>query len=195
LFWNALLLAQAWYLFVHADARAADYDQLMHRRSDPQPVRASTRWGPSFARLAVAFACLAPLGERSGYWDHWPSWALYSPHASRAEIEIHQTATPRIDASIRKRLDPPSATGPWCRLQLGRWSIETLGVPIYPQARYQLAVARRLGERYELADAIRVTERGPSDRWTGRRTESRWIGTKEVAQALERYWLVSRSSR
>ena len=41
-------------------------------------------------------ALVLPLSERSGYWDHWLSWALYSPHNSRAEIQIHQSAVDQL---------------------------------------------------------------------------------------------------
>ena len=54
----------------------------------------------------------------------------------------------------------------------GPWSLQTLGVPIYPQARYQLAVAEKLAREHKLGSAIRVIVRGVSDRWTGERSRA-----------------------
>ena len=77
----------------------------------------------------------------------------------------------------------------WRRLSLSRWSLDCVGVPIYPQARYQLGLTSEIARRHQLGDAVRVKIRGTSDRWTGERTAEWAIGQKELDRASERFWL------
>ena len=44
----------------------------------------------------------------------------------------------------------------WRKLAIERWSLESRGVPIYPQARYQLALANEIAARMRLSDEIRA---------------------------------------
>ena len=165
--WNAVLIGQAWLLFVVPQRQVC-------WPADPVPM--VHFWGSWIAKSAVVIALVAPLGERAGHWDHWLSWALYSPHSSRVEIEIHATAMARLPEPISRALKSDTDGDAWHRLALDRWSLDELGVPIYPQARFQRAVADRLAHQYQLGDAIRGIIRGPSDRWTGQRQEKRFLG-------------------
>ena len=216
LIWNGLLLVQAWLLFV-APARHSDEESA--ESASPRPTSV-------FAKAFIVIAILAPLGERAGLWDHWLSWSLYSPHTSRVEIEIHESAITALRIGREKSVRPLlPGTGPsgashkrgrtlifrslpspslseyldqdddgdrWRSFDASRWSLERLRVPIYPQARFQLAVADRLARNHLLGDAIRVIVRGTSDRWTGERTTTRLIGEEEIAKELGQYWLVGR---
>jgi len=134
-------------------------------------------------RVALLIMLLAPLTERHGYWDHWTSWALYSPHNSRADIQIHESAFDRLPSSLRRYLRRDGMSDRWYDLDVDTWSLERRWVPVYPQARYQLAVAKRLTERFELGPGIRVRVKGVADRWTGRRVSQDLIGEKHVLDA------------
>lgn len=140
-------------------------------------------------RVIVTLALLMPLSERAGYWDHWTSWALYSPHSSRAEIQIHGTAIDRLPETVREFLVEDQDGDRWSDLNIERWSLDRRLIPVYPQGRYQLAVALRLARQYELGSAIRVQVKSVSDRWTGRRRESFLIGADEMQNEMNRYWL------
>ena len=178
--WNGLLAIQGVLLFV-VSPRPME-------RSDPQgppPAPRLLRWA---IRLAVAAALLLPLTERSGYWDHWTSWALYSPHNSRVDIQIHQSAIDRMPSDVVAFLDDQD-NDRWSDLEIGQWSLQRRWVPVYPQARYQLDLAVRLAERHDLGQAIRVKMKSVSDRWTGERQETFLIGAKELKREAGRYWL------
>ena len=177
LVWNVAMMAQAYFLFVALD-----------EVSEEPKMRVSR--GAKFAQAVVLIALVAPLGERAGYWDHWPSWALYSPHSSRVSVEVHETAQAKIGWELRLYLTETNRRDRWRTLATDRWSLRKLGVPVYPQARFQLAVADRLADQNDLDDAIRAIVRGTSDRFTGKRTEQRLIGAKKIREALEQYWLV-----
>ncbi|PAY19578.1 hypothetical protein CKO51_10345 [Rhodopirellula sp. SM50] len=178
--WNGLLAIQAALLFV-VPSRPMEGTA----RQIPLPTRHSLRWP---IRLVVAAALLLPLTERSGYWDHWTSWALYSPHNSRAEIQIHQSAIDRMPNDVAAFLDDSDGDR-WSDLDIGQWSLEQRWVPVYPQARYQLDLAIRLAERHDLDRAIRVKLKRVSDRWTGERQETFLIGASELKREAGRYWL------
>lgn len=177
LLWNIALLAQA-YLLLMVDA-----PESAPSNEQPRSVLALIAYG------LVITAMLAPIGERSGHWDHWTSWALYSPHSSRAEVEIHGSAIESLPMSLRPFVEQDSDGDRWHSWNLGRWSLTARKVPVYPQARYQLAVAQCLAERYQLKDAIRVRQRGAANRWTGEREERRWLGQREIEQARNQSWL------
>lgn len=170
LVWNVAMMAQAFLLFMKPPRTAVD----------PKTSRYSI-----IAYGVVLAALLAPLAERHGYWDHWPSWALYSPHNSRVDIQIHASAVERLPAEVQGFIKDDTDGDSWRDLDAGQWSLSVRRVPIYPQARYQLELARAIADRYELQDAIRVHQRGVSDRWTGQRKESRLIGQREIEKALQ----------
>ncbi len=172
LFWNVLLIVQAWFLFVRKSAVDA-MDDIEGER------QAVTQFIP---KILFVLALVMPLTERWGYWDHWLSWALYAPHTSRAVIEIHQTSLESLPQEMNSFLQEEDGDG-WYRLDQNRWSLEVLGVPIYPQARFQLAVAARIAEQCDLKDGIRVMIRETSDRRTGNRIEKRLLGAEEILSA------------
>ncbi len=185
LFWNILLIIQAWFLFVqpHAEPDASSPSQ-----SAAAIPAAGKLVGNRFATAVVVLAIVMPVTERWGYWDHWTSWALYSPHSSRAEVQIHRSAMDQLPTNMQPFLIDDDSDG-WHRLQMNSWSLDRLKVPVYPQARFQLAVASRLAHLYELSDSVRVIVKGVSDRRSGVRKEQRLMGRKEIDAALQDYWI------
>ena len=169
LLWNVLLAIQAWLLFV----QKADTGEQTTERPNFACI--------FFARGVALLALIAPLGERQGLWDHWTSWALYSPHNSRAEVQVHRSAVSKLPGESREFLIPTEDDDGWFTLDFESWSLAKRRVPIYPQARYQLGIAYQLALRHELGPAIRATRRGVSDRWTGERDETRAIGTAQLS--------------
>ncbi|WP_146521455.1 hypothetical protein [Stieleria varia] len=180
--WNVLLIIQAYLLMVRRPTQAHDE---AHTGSGPR--KNSGVWQ---VRVLVLAALIAPIGERWGYWDHWPSWALYSPHNSRVDAEIHRSKLRELDDSLANCVQEDGDGDGWHELKLSQWSLDQRGAPIYPQARYQLALLANLAERYEWGTGVRCKRRGVSDRWTGVRDESLHMGQREIQSALKRYWLV-----
>lgn len=181
--WNLALVVQAWFLFLKPSPRRAEPQSSSSNHS------AEFSWGGIIARAAVIAALLLPLAERAGYWDHWLSWALYSPHSSRAEIEIHESVISELPDSAEPYIRNDRDGDGWRSLALDRWSLEQLGVPVYPQARYQLAAAVALIRDTNIQRQIRAIVLGPADRWDGRRFEKRLIGRSELREHLNQFWL------
>ena len=90
---------------------------------------------------------------------------------------------------IQDFVDEDADEGRWCDLNIQQWSLRERLVPIYPQARYQLALALQLSRRHDLKQSIRVKSKAVSDRWSGKRLETFLIGQNELEREMERYWL------
>ena len=171
--WNGVLLGQAYWLF---SVSKSEEEPGREPRKETNKF-AGRRW---LAMGVVGWALVAPIGERYGYWDHWLSWSLYSPHTSRAMIELHQSALKRLPPEVREHLDADHDGDRWRRLAIGEWSLRSRRVPIYPQGRYQLMLAAEIARRYELDSEIRVVSQSLSNRWTGKREEKRRMGIREL---------------
>jgi len=179
LVWNIALISQAYLLMIRQVPRDSG--------------RAPSVWAP-IAYGLVSAALFAPLTERAGYWDHWTSWALYSPHNSRVDLQIHESTISGLPERLRPFVEEDTDGDRWHGFSLQRWSLTARKVPIYPQARYQLALCQEIARRYQLGEAIRVRQRSVSDRWTGKRVERQLLGQREIQQALDQFWLISLSS-
>jgi hypothetical protein len=94
-----------------------------------------------------------------------------------------------LDPATRSFLADDQRGDGWRELQIGRWSLDSRGAPIYPQARYQLALASKIAARYQLTGQIRALQQGVSDRWTGRRDQTRMLGRAEIEAGLRQFWL------
>ena len=151
LLWNAALIGQASILFFKPD----------HDRP------------PSATRYPVALAItwvvlIGPLFERSGYWDHWLAWSLYAPHTSRVEVQVSASAMTDDSLMVRFADDDPDGDR-WHTVDLSAMSLQTIGVPVYPQASYQGRLVDQLIDRDGLQRKTRRIVLGPADRWTGQR--------------------------
>jgi len=129
--------------------------------------------GHRFATVILAAAICLPLLEPMGLWDHWISWGLYSPRNSRATLLVHQTALDRLveeklEASCLKFLGARDNMG-WRPVQIDQWSLVELGVPIYPQDRFQFGVARAVVNDLKLERGFRIDVYGMANRWSGER--------------------------
>ncbi|KAA5547218.1 hypothetical protein FYK55_02110 [Roseiconus nitratireducens] len=177
--WNTVLAGQAWILFVRRQG-SGDLE--------PKHTSAWARWP---VNAGVCLALIAPLTERRGYWDHWPSWALYSPHNSRIDFEVHRSALQRLPAAWQTYVRDDEDGDGWQRFDLESLSLDQRWVPVYPQARYQLQLGLRIADRYKLQDAIRATIKGVSDRWSGHRQQSFALGRDELWRQNREYWIGS----
>ncbi|MGV3483266.1 MAG: MauE/DoxX family redox-associated membrane protein [Planctomycetaceae bacterium] len=176
LLWNAWLMVLAWYLFVAPEKPS--------RSGKPQRPQS---W---MARFVLTAALLLPLLERAGYWDHWLSWSLYSPHTSRADIEVHHSVLDALPASAGPFVMADDDNDQWHAIDVDRWSLAALAVPIYPQGRVQLGVAAALSTTLPDRNGMRLKLKSVSDRWDGSRSE-RWLqGKAEIESTAQEYWLL-----
>lgn len=191
LLWNLMLIAQAYLLFwvrpciqpISTESRDADHGESQNSRG---LIRSGI---VLFVKLLILLAIFCPFLERTGYWDHWTSWSLYSPHTSRAEIELHRSVSSSLDSGLTKFLEDDEDNDGWQRLSLESLSLSSRLVPIYPQARYQLAIANQICLSNGLDSEVRVKLKGVADRWTGKRSENRLIGKQQIQDACQEFWL------
>ena len=64
-------------------------------------------------------------------------------------------------------------------------------MPIYPQSRVQLGIAKAVIDRYGLVECSRVIRFGLADRLTGERSFKIAAGPAELEAAAAEYWLNS----
>ncbi|MCH9656122.1 MAG: hypothetical protein K0U86_12645 [Planctomycetes bacterium] len=146
--------------------------------------------------LIVWFVMLAPLLEPTGYFDHWPAWGLYASHHDRITLLIDEQAKSSLPPTLQPFVDGPQPLSRWCRVRVDRWSLSELGVPIYPQARFQLGVALAIGsnlkhDQGKIAEQpqIKVLFEGAAHRLTGNRKISEHIGLPQIDQLTDRFLL------
>ena len=143
LLWNAFFLVQSWLLFrATADERALADETFAAQMG--QWWRDLATWPASRTnRLALGTVLAAmtwPVLEPLGYCDHWLAWAVYSARAETVQIstDVFHTGHINLTDRERSRLGVQLDLG---TLHIGKWSLGTLGVPVYPNERFQLGVA------------------------------------------------------
>lgn len=170
LIWNGLFIAMVWILF------REKYEQMGDRK-----------WSHY---LCWCILCL-PILEPVGLIDHWPAWQLYAPRNSRAVLQI---ATPsgmvlqKVPHNLKQHIQGDAAS-PYRYVDLDAWSLASLGVPIYPQDRFQLGVALAVAQRCDLKESAIVTLEGVAARATGKRARRRLQGTEQMQAATAGYRL------
>ena len=106
LVWNLLLIVQAYLLMLKPgslETKAATERDAVGLDQARQPGHSHV--ASSLVVSVVVIVLFAPVLERSGYWDHWTSWSLYSPHTSRVDIELHRSAIGMLDPYSRSFVD------------------------------------------------------------------------------------------
>lgn len=178
--WNAALAGQAYWLFV----------RLPRPQNNIDAVREFRTLGVAAAASLLLMAVGLPLTERRGrydsnawHWDHWTSWALYSPHNSRVDIEIYAGAIDALPPPMRSAVAEDDNGDSWHKLDLGKLSLSSRGVPILPQARYQLQLAIAIAHGQKWSHEIRGVLRSAADRRDGSRTEVWMNGLDELQEA------------
>ena len=167
LVWNAYFVVQVWTLFGQPRSKSAPEPSMLVACVSRFRSRET---GSVVCRAVAVLAVLLPFLEPWEYFDQWPSWALYAARSPRVALLIDPEAEQHIPEHLRPYLAPTRRTDGRLRLDLARWSLSQLDVPIYPQRRFQLAVALAVVRADHLQSAIRVELFSPADRWTGTRS-------------------------
>lgn len=188
--WNLQFAVQAILLFSLASSAAEQ-----HPPGSEIPPR-QRKWSAAFpAPLALTLTYLAialPIVERFGWWDHWPSWALYAPHSSRVEVLVAETVVSRLPEDLQREMPESDALAIWVRVPIERWSLASTRAPIYPQARFQLGVGAALARRLDSDFEIKLQLLSVSNRFTGSRKMLELEGTTTIERALQDlFWLNS----
>jgi hypothetical protein len=80
----------------------------------------------------------------------------------------------------------------WINVPIDRWSLQSLDTPIYPQARFQLGVARQIVGVVDSEPDIRVILLGCSNRFNGQRSSEVLQDNAQFEKAASQYWLNTR---
>ncbi len=199
LVWNLQVAGQVFILFLlpasKPQTESVESEQAVapeseeHPKEPRQQSRISALQAVGWSALAIAI--VMPATERFGFWDHWPSWALYAPHSSRVFLEIAAPDVSKLPDSLQSLIEPESeeTITIWKPVPLDAWSLATLQTPIYPQARFQIGVAeaiirkapiRAAFSNYGLGDSIAIFRRSTAE--NDRRLP-------QLAKLENRFWL------
>lgn len=146
--WNALFLVQAVILFGGGPSKAVASE------SEPGNVRATL--ADRIALIVVLMGMVLPALEPFGVCDHWLAWAVYSPRSDQSEFLVWEDESATESALVVAR-----------RRDVSGWSLSQLGVPLLPQHRFHVGLARALSR--ETPTAVILWH--PPNRWTGRRPD------------------------
>jgi hypothetical protein len=175
LIWNVFFIVQAVFLFGQSLNPKTTRELAKNETDESESGQIPTnRQRSSFPLAFVAttvslFVLVFPMTQPFGICDHWPAWQVYAPRTSRAQI---------------KKVIKNSSQ--WNHMDF--WSNSTLKVPVYPQARFQLAVAMAAQIRFQHANGRAIEVSGESDRWTGSR-ETKSLRGDQIKMHAEGYWL------
>ncbi|MEQ9410383.1 MAG: hypothetical protein RIK87_21795 [Fuerstiella sp.] len=103
---------------------------------EPQQRAVSLR-----SRVMICGVVLFPLSGLCGLADNWLSWQLYSPRPEVVRVFVHLEAVHRLPPAVRPFVGQPPPLSDWCPVRIDRWSLADTGSPVYPEDRFQLAVA------------------------------------------------------
>ena len=187
LVWNLFFILQIIVLF---SPFSKYFFKVEDSDADDKLQSTSTaRLGNKVANCLIVFVVLAPSLERFDLVDHWPSWAVYAPHSSRAIVEIHQSGISKLPNDLRQLCEANSDD--WLKLRIDLWSIKSLKAPIYPQNRFQLGVAEYIADQYKLDRDIRVHLLGTASRFNGDRSQVTLYGRTKIKLAANQFRLNS----
>jgi len=179
--WNLLFIGQAFLLFLplptkwlkgvpsEADERSNEVGTSSARSKPRSTIQLGT--------IVLSLVVTLPLLEPFGFCDHWMAWGLYAPRNSDAVVYVHQSDLGKLPDEIARFGVTNEIEPSWVQLKIDQWSLESLGVPIYPSDRFQIGVAKALERDYDLDRAIRVNRRSTSHRATGVRQQN-WLNGK-----------------
>ena len=187
LLWNTAMLVEIILLFKVKSIRVVDPPGYGHLDS----VLSAT------ATTLILAAALLPLGERSGFWDTWPSFALYSSSNERVTVI---SAVDKGDFPIRlngTKSNPRRDQHLYVVdvLDIQGWSLRERHVPLYPSTRALNGVAEALSSRYLGQHGFLVTHESRANRRTGLR---KMVGLKDfdaVREFGDTFWLNAHPAR
>lgn len=182
--WNAQFIAMLLILFSPDRWWTGTFEPLSAK---PTPGR----FLPTIGIAVAGGVMLFPISQVWGLCDHWPAWELYAPRTSRVRLILPPGAEPDLPIRPAKLNGFQTVEVDW-----SQWSKSALGVPVYPQARFQLGCCRALasldGPHRPAIDAC-VLE-SAADRWTGNRVETR-IRMIDAARISDRYYWLNTQPR
>lgn len=146
LLWNVFFAAQMWLAFLETSTPS------IATAVDAPVVPGSPHlkdWRNIAAIAVIGGAAVWPFLENVGACDHWLAWAVYSARSGQTEILFESDDIPpdgpveyeQVFRTIK------GVSGVYYRPKVEAWSLRELGVPIYPQHRFYVGVAKDLARQ------------------------------------------------
>ena len=129
----------------------------------------------ALAEIGTMFAIIilaGPLFRPVEAWDHWLAWGLYSPSNSRVEVFVSDSSRDQCGEDVQEYFSETDKQFGSSRFLFERWSLDELGVPIYPQARFQKAAAIEWLGQKELLGQVILIHYTPSHPVSGEREKT-----------------------
>jgi hypothetical protein len=184
LIWNVYFIAQNVLLFRPTSAP-----------EPPAQVGGLAQYRSAAATIVVALATIMPLLESTGWWDHWPSWAVYSSRPATVTMLVREARLDDLPPTLRTCVGSPEPLTDWHPVSIDAWSFDLLQCAVYPQERYRLAVIGAVAEEAGLGDDVRVRVESSPERWTGDRTKVEYVGLAAIRSRCGAFWLNTRPRR
>ncbi|WP_437204402.1 MauE/DoxX family redox-associated membrane protein [Planctomicrobium sp. SH664] len=181
LVWNAFFIVQNVLLF-RDPAMATAQNASPGRRSLPELVALT------FTTLVI----LHPLGTAWGYCDHWPAWEVYASRPEQVRILLRRDVADQLPPELRMHLRESTPFDESVPLNLDNWAYRGRRCPIYPQARYRLALALALLDGQIPQDGVQVQVLSSPQRWNGQRQQTMLSGLDALRSACERFTINTR---
>ncbi|QDT56472.1 hypothetical protein Pan44_45260 [Caulifigura coniformis] len=181
--WNVLFIVQNLLLF-----RGVPWTAEVTGPRDSTPADRSS--GDRIVAAMLAGVVVMPAFQPWGYWDVWPSWAVYSARGGWTTILVHHDEVDRLPEEARRYVGEAAPLSDWHPVDVDAWSLAELHCPVYPQPRFRLALAAALSRTAR----IQVERRSPPDRRTGQsRSETLEVSGGRLSPELEAaFWLNTR---
>ena len=184
--WNGWFIVQAWLLFATLTPTTSESIEPDTEIPESQSQPVDLIWvGRLFAMFVILFpitCVISPWFELPIKADHWIAWEVYAPRSSRAT-----TQSPMPPTSNHQR-PPPTFQTP------NQWSLDKLGVPVYPQDRFQAGCWLALLDQQSGPNGRTPTVivSGVANRLTGERKQTRINGPVAAQKYRHRLWFNTR---
>ena len=106
-------------------------------------------------------------------------------------LEIYQLPGERLPADMEPYVRPSRFREGMVELRMDQWSLAELGVPIYPQDRFQLGVAAAVIEESKLR-AFVITRQSMSGRFSGEREKREIKDRDQLEEEMGRFRINAR---
>ncbi|MBI1312424.1 hypothetical protein GC176_14125 [bacterium] len=208
LLWNVLFITQNVLLLRHqiGQSRRSDADRSCATDSASATVEtgagsaSGTPSGSSaepvllsrslqFARGVVIVAAVTPALRFAGWFDNWPSWAVYTAGNEHAYVLIDEDAIDCLPPDIRHFVQPRAMNDGWSWLRIDLWSIATVDAPLYPQKRFAVACGLAVAQLPGLQDSVRILTESSANPLTGERTAQSFVGQTGLQQLANQFTL------
>lgn len=162
---------------------------LLFSRERPTAIRTL----PAVA--ATAFCFVWPMLALAGMTDNWTGWQLYSPRPEVLQLKVRIDLLNELPEALADHVQDPPPLEDWCVVRLDRWSLQSAGAPIYPQGRFQIAIADSLTKGLSDPDGVRAVLWQPvSPQWWQR--ESVEYANQHALQSFnDGRWLNGRAAQ